>query len=135
MHGAQHGFTLTEVAIVCAIVGILASIALPSWRGRELQAGRLDAVDALTRLQTAQERHRADHGLYAPQLSSLRLAPTSAQGRYQLSLELTGPEAYRASAQAREGGPQAADRDCATLTLDVRSGFAQAGPSARCWNR
>ncbi|MBX3638374.1 MAG: prepilin-type N-terminal cleavage/methylation domain-containing protein [Rubrivivax sp.] len=135
MGGAQQGFTLTEVAIVCAIVGILATIALPSWRARELQAGRLDAVDALTRLQTAQERHRADHGLYAPQLSALRIAPNSPQGRYALALELTGPEAYRASARARDDGPQAADRDCAALTLEVRSGFAQAGPSARCWNR
>lgn len=135
MGGAQQGFTLTEVAIVCAIVGILATIALPSWRARELQAGRLDAIDALTRLQTAQERHRADHGLYAPQLSALRIAPTSPQGRYALALELTGPEAYRASARARDDGPQAADRDCAALTLEVRSGFAQTGPSARCWNR
>lgn len=135
MASAQHGFTLTELAIVCAIVGILATIALPSWRARELQAGRLDAVDALTRLQTAQERHRADHGLYAPQLAALRIAPTSAQGRYALALELTGPDAYRASASARADGPQAADRDCSVLTVEVRSGFAQAGPSARCWNR
>lgn len=135
MAGAQHGFTLTEMAIVCAIVGILATIAMPSWRARELQAGRLDAVDALTRLQAAQERHRADHGLYAPQLPALGIVPRSAQGRYALSLELTGPEAYRAEARVRDGGPQAADRHCAALTLEVRSGFAQAGPSARCWNR
>lgn len=135
MVAAQHGYTLTEVAIVCALVGILASIALPSWRARELQAGRLDAVAALTRVQAAQERHRADHGLYAPQLSALRIAPGSAQGRYALSMELTGPEAYRAEARVREDGPQAADRDCAALTLEVRSGFAQAGPSARCWTR
>jgi type IV pilus assembly protein PilE len=134
LHG-QHGFTLAEVAIVCAVVGVLAGIALPSFHQHRLQAGRLDAVDALTRLQTAQERHRADHGLYAPDLPALRIAPTSPQGRYALALQLTGPDAYRASAQVREDGPQAGDRDCTTLSLEVRSGFVQPGPSARCWNR
>jgi hypothetical protein len=30
---------------------------------------------------------------------------------------------------------QAEDRACATLTLEVRQGFAQPGPAAGCWNR
>jgi type IV pilus assembly protein PilE len=135
MNGAQRGFTLAEVTIACAVLGVLAGIALPSLQQHRLQAGRLDAVDALSRLQSAQERHRANHGLYAPDLAALRIAPHSAQGRYALAMELTAPDAYRASARARVDGPQAADRDCATLSLEVRSGFAQPGPSARCWNR
>lgn len=128
------GFTLVECVIVCAIVAVVASLALPGLRGQDLRAGRTDAVDALTRVQAAQEQYRAAHGLYAAEFSALLgTAPTSRQGRYALSITLTGPEAYVAAAQAQ--GAQAHDKGCATLTLEVRQGFAQAGPQAACWLR
>jgi prepilin-type N-terminal cleavage/methylation domain-containing protein len=129
-----RGFTLVECATVCAMAGVLAAIALPAYQGEARRAARLDAVQALTRLQMEQESHRANHGLYASQLSALRgVAPVSEQGRYTLTLENTGPEAYRATAQAR--GVQVRDTACPALTLDVNAGFATFGPNAPCWNR
>ncbi|MFY9514335.1 MAG: type IV pilin protein, partial [Rubrivivax sp.] len=94
-----------------------------------------DAVAALTRVQAAQERLRAQHGLYSNDFGVLQVAATSSEGLYRLELELTGPDSYRARAIARADGAQAADHDCATLLLNVNSGFAQTGPSTRCWNR
>lgn len=130
------GFTLVELTIAAAVAAVLASVTLPSYRGHLLRAGRLDGVAALTRLQMAQEQHRALHGLYAGQLGALRgVGAASPEGRYTLALALVGAEGYRATATARPGGQQAADHDCAALTLDVTHGFAQAGPSARCWQR
>jgi type IV pilus assembly protein PilE len=129
-----RGFTLVECATVCAMAGVLAAVALPAYQGQARRAARLDAVQALTRLQLEQESHRAHHGLYASQLSALRgVAPVSAQGRYILTLENTGPEAYRATAQAR--GVQMRDTGCPALTLEVNAGFATFGPNAPCWNR
>jgi len=131
-----RGFTLVELCLAATVAAVLAAVALPSYRGQLLQAGRLDAVAALTRLQTAQEQHRAAHGLYALQLGALRgVGSVSPEGRYLVSLAAVGPEGYRATATARPGGPQAADHDCAALTLDVTQGFATPGPSARCWRR
>ncbi len=133
-HRAAHGFTLVECAVVCAVVGVLGAIALPSLRGHELRAARIDAVDALTRLQAAQEQHRLLHGLYASDLQALRGVGTSSrQGRYALQLVNTGPDGYRANAVAV--GVQTGDTACPTLTLDVAQGFAEPGPSGRCWNR
>lgn len=129
-----RGFTLIEISIVLAVSAVLAALALPSYRSHALRMARLDAVQALTRLQMAQEQHRALNGLYASDLTALRgVTATSLQGRYALVLEATGPESYRASANAL--GPQAADRDCGALTLEVAQGFARAGPSTQCWNR
>jgi type IV pilus assembly protein PilE len=131
---AWRGFTLVECATVCAMAGVLVAIALPAYQGEARRAARLDAVQALTRVQLAQESHRAAHGLYASQLTALRgVAPTSDQGRYTLTLENTGPETYRATAQSR--GVQVQDTACPALTLEVNSGFATFGPSAACWNR
>jgi len=130
------GFTLVEVTIAATVAAVLASIALPSYRSQQLRAGRVDAVAALTRLQAAQEQHRGLHGLYASQLRSLRgVAATSPQGRYGVVLASVSAEGYRATATALPDGPQAADHDCAELTLDVERGFTRSGPSARCWQR
>jgi type IV pilus assembly protein PilE len=128
------GLTLLECVIVCAIVAVLAATALPYLGTPARRAARLDAMQALMRLQAAQEQHRSLHGLYAPDLRPLRgVTERSAQGLYRLSLQATGPDAYRASAIA--SGSQAGDTACATLTLDVHLGFAQEGPSPACWNR
>ena len=131
---AAAGFTLVESMIVCAIVALLATLAWPSLRGYDYRVGRIDAVEALTRMQQAQEQHRSAHGLYASELSALLgTSARSPQGRYAISVLLDGPEAYRATASAL--GAQAQDTGCATLTLQVRQGFAQTGPHSGCWQR
>jgi type IV pilus assembly protein PilE len=120
--------------MVCAVLAVVATLALPSLRGYDFRAGRLDAVEALTRVQTAQEQYRTAHGLYTGDLSALLgTSARSPQGRYAVSLALNGPEAYLATAQAQ--GQQAQDPGCATITLQVKQGFAQIGPHAGCWLR
>ncbi|MBK1615732.1 pilus assembly protein PilE [Rubrivivax gelatinosus] len=119
----------------CAITGILAGIALPSWQGSLMKARRVDAVQALTRLQAAQERYRDEHGHYAATLEALRIGTRSEAGHYTLTVEAESAVRYRALATPAAGGPQAGDADCAPLTLAVDSGFARSGPNRRCWNR
>jgi type IV pilus assembly protein PilE len=130
-----RGFTLVEVMTACALAAALAAVALPSYQQSLVQARRGDAVAALGRLQAAQERHRALHGHYASELAALQLGPNSDQGFYRVALRPDGAERYRAVAEPLAGGPQADDRQCPQLVLDVAIGFAQPGPSARCWGR
>ncbi|MDE2615032.1 MAG: type IV pilin protein [Burkholderiales bacterium] len=129
----RRGFTLVEIVVVLALAALLAGAALPSYRSQLQRAARADAVDALTRVQAAQELFRAAHGLYADRLAALAVPERSPQGRYRIALAPTGVEAYRASAYAIDA--QSDDRDCAQITLDVDVGFARSGPDARCWNR
>jgi type IV pilus assembly protein PilE len=127
-----RGFTLVECAVVCAIVCILAAMALPSYVQQQLRAARMDAVQALNSLQSAQERHRLQHGAYASELSALRgVSSLTAGGRYTLNLTRSASETYRATAHAT--GVQTRDSECPALTLDVNIGFANTGPSAACW--
>jgi type IV pilus assembly protein PilE len=131
---ATRGFTLVECAVVCAMVGVLASVAWPSWNGHVLRAGRLDGVALLLRVQAEQESFRSHHGRYTADLAALRgLSGRSADGRY--TLELVQSSAGRYTATARPVGRQQQDRSCSVLTLHVSEGFAQPGPSAACWNR
>ncbi len=131
---ARRGFTLLELLVAMALAALLITLGLRSQQGQSLRSGRLDAVEALSRLQQAQEQHRSAHGLYASDLAALvGTAATSPQGRYAIALDRFGGEAYRATAMAQ--GAQARDTACATLTLEVRQGFAQTGPDAGCWLR
>lgn len=130
----QRAFTLLETMMVVAAAAILAAVVLPTYRASERRAARFDAVDALTRVQVAQEQFRGAHGLYSTEFSALRgTAAASPQGHYRISLVLTGPEAYVATATAL--GAQAQDSECASLTLAVERGYPLEGPSARCWSR
>ncbi len=131
----QRGFTVVEVLGACTLAGMLAALALPAWQGTLAKSRRADAVAALGRLQAAQERHRAQHGLYVADLGALGVAARSDQGLYDLAVEPVGAEAYRATASARADGAQAGDAECPRLVIEVDSGFVQQGPSARCWNR
>ena len=133
----SRGFSMVEVAVATAIVGTLVTLALPSHREQLMRARRLDAVAALTRLQFAQERHRERTGRYTPELAALTGAASarSPEGLYELSVHDADAGAVTLSARPGSGSPQAADRECAEITLRLNQGLADVGPSQRCWNR
>ena len=134
---ASTGFTLIEVCVVIAVVGVLAAVSWPSFHDSITRARRADAVVALTRLQWAQEAFMSNHGLYAGQLSSLAGAGagTSPEGLYAIALRGDGAAGYEASATARADGLMTRDEACAVMTLRVQDGVAHFAPTARCWNR
>lgn len=131
----QRGFTLVEI-LVASVIGVLLTLmAWPSYRGQLVRAGRAEAIEALQRLQLAQERHRETFGGYASELGTVGFAPATAGGRYRIEMKPNGVESYQAFAIAREGGPQDTDGACTALSVEVRQGFATLGPDGRCWNR
>ncbi len=132
---AARGFTLVDMLAAVAISGVLATLAWPSYRSQLHRAGRSEAIEALQKLQFAQERHRETFGVYAPELKTVGVGGASSGGRYDIAYTATGAESYRAEALPRAGGPQQGDNGCPTLTLEVREGFATLGPDGRCWNR
>jgi type IV pilus assembly protein PilE len=131
----SRGFTLAEVLVVSVVAAVLAALAWPAYRSHMQRAARSEGIQALQKLQLAQERHREMFGTYAATLAPLGVAPATTGGRYQLVLARTDLESYQARAEAAAGGSQHDDRACPALTLEVRQGFATAGPDGRCWNR
>jgi type IV pilus assembly protein PilA len=60
----EGGFTLVELLVVILIIGVLASIAIPSFLGQRAKANDAGAITALRTARTAIEVYRTDHGSY-----------------------------------------------------------------------
>ena len=137
-----RGWTLAELMMALAVMGVLATLAVPSYLQQQRNARRSDGHAALVQLQVDQARWRSSHDSYADTLLALGWATDrSGQGHYQISLINVDADGYTALATA--SGGQALDHDCTPLRL-TWSGTASAVFGAgdhvdsdprRCWRR
>ena len=67
----QKGFSLIELMIVVAVIGILAAVAYPAYQDYVIRSKRADAMNALSSIRIAQEKHRANNITFAEKISDL----------------------------------------------------------------
>lgn len=134
----MHGVTLIELLIVIVVIGILAAIAVPSYRNYVLRAQRTDAMSALLRVAAAQEKFYLQNNTYADDdaladdpPAGLGISSTE-NGWYDLAItsdDLT--REFTVTATPVAGGAQAADTHCASFSLT--SAGAKSATNSDCW--
>ncbi len=70
----EGGFTLIELMIVVSIIGILATLSVPSYQSSLVKARETVLRQDLFTLRELLDHHRADHGKYPTSLDGLVVA-------------------------------------------------------------
>jgi type IV pilus assembly protein PilE len=146
MRKRMQGFSLMELLIVVVVIGILASIAVPSYRRYVMRTHRTDATAALLRIQSAQEKFFLQNNQYAGDLiaappAGLGMVNVTEGGKYTLNIVPGGgPPVMAYRAIATPAGGQQQDTRCQSFSINeigVRAATDGGGAdtSRECWGR
>jgi len=129
------GFTLIELMVTLAILGIILGVAIPNYRQWVLESGRTEAKSVLMQGAQTLERCFTRFSAYNDGDCPLGAGGTemSENGKYQLTV--TGVTATTFNLTAAPQGSQTKDTECGSFTLNnagVR-GVSTGTDPAECW--
>ncbi len=147
MKAKQSGFTLIELMIAVAVVGILTAVAYPSYQNHIKKAKRSEAQAALVSMATAMEQWRVENNnsycgvstatppptcptLAASDIFSTQVPTDGGTKTYDLDFDTDPTQSYY-KLKATPSGTQVGD-DCGYLTLDS-TGVKASEKGTGCW--
>ena len=135
----KNGFTLVEMMITVAIVGILAAIAIPSYSAYTKRANRIDATRTMSFVAQTLERCYSQNFSYVPCAGAVAGSTASPQGYYTITIAINAaPTASYTITAVPRANPQLTDSSCMNFSVDS-SGTQKATDSSSadstntCW--
>jgi len=138
IHGSivyrSPGFTLVELMIAIVIVGILATVAYPSYQDSVRQGRRIDATSTLLALQLEIEKRRTNNTSYANSLPVANAAATydSRDGIYDITYSNLAVATFTVTATPKAGTDQASDT-CGAYIINENGPDTSTAAKRACW--
>ncbi|HRD96845.1 MAG TPA: type IV pilin protein [Rubrivivax sp.] len=140
----RRGFSLIELMIAIAVIGLLAAVALPSFMDSVRKSRRSEAIAAMAAIQQAQERWRASNPTYTTTWANLAASSATPKGYYTLTLSTPAApdDGIGYDVVATAASSQADDTPCKKMAVELRRGNLRYGSGTnaidwadpnRCW--
>jgi len=117
----EKGFTLIEVMIVVAVVGILLAIGVPAYQQFIVKSKRVEATSLLMEAAGEQQRFYTENNRFATDMTEMGYANAqvnSETGLYTVSVTASTRSSYTLTAAPVATESQARDADCGSFTIN-----------------
>lgn len=133
---SHRGFTLIELMVTVAIVAILASVAIPSYRDYVTRGRIPDATNGLSTLRTQMEQYYLDNRTYVGGCAAGTVAPLPTSSNFTFSCTGLTPSAFTATATGTgtmAGFVYAVNESNTRTTTGVPASSGWGITPANCW--